>query len=139
MYFRCINDVIINTQPVTPVVPDQVALIQTGGTFTVTPSGVPPVTTYTWTAPTYTGGVTGGSAQTTPQTSISGTLTIPSGTGTAIYTVTPVTGSCIGATFTVTVNVTFDCIPVTIGTQPSDNEHVCYHPEMHLSQSLQTE
>ena len=104
-----------------PVVIDQTASIISGGTFTVTPASVPAGTTYTWTAPTYTGGVTGGSAQATPQPDISGTLTIPSGTGTATYTVTPASGTCIGATFTVTVTVTSTCVPVTIGTQPADN------------------
>jgi hypothetical protein len=71
-------NVAINTQPITPNVSDQTISIQTGGTFTITPSGVPLGTTYTWTVPTYTNGVTGGSSQTTPQTSISGTLSIPS-------------------------------------------------------------
>ena len=114
-------NIVINTQPPTPSVTDQTTSIITGGFFTVTPGGVPSGTTYTWTAPTYTGGVTGGTAQATPQTSISGTLNIPSGTGTATYTVTPTSGACIGATFTVTVTVTSTCVPVTIGTQPADN------------------
>jgi len=78
-------------------------------------------TTYTWTAPTYTGGVTGGSAQAVPQINISGTLTIPSGSGTATYIVKPTSGICVGATFTVTVTVTSLCVQVTIGTQPGDN------------------
>ena len=110
----------ILAQPPTPVVPNQTAAIPSGGTFTVTPSGagIPVGTTYTWTTPAYTGGVTGGSAQLSPQLNISGTLTVPSGVGTAIYTVTPVSGSCIGAPFTVTVNVTSVCTAVTIGTQP---------------------
>ena len=116
------GNVVINPQPPTPNITNQTTTILTGTTFTVTPAGVPPGTTYTWTAPVYTGGVTGGSAQTTPQTSICGILTIPSGSGTAVYTVTPVAGSCTGNTFTVTVTVTFDCTPVTIGTQPSDKE-----------------
>ncbi len=90
-------------------------------TFTVTPLGVPVGTTYTWTAPTYTGGVTGGTAQASPQSDITGTLTIPSGSGTATYIVTPTSGTCIGATFNVTVTVTSSCVPVTIGTQPADN------------------
>ena len=110
----------VTVNPV-PVVTDQTTSILSGGTFTVTPAGVPVGTTYTWTAPIYTGGVTGGSAQAIPQSNISGTLTIPSGTGTATYTVTPASGSCIGATFTVTVTVTSACVPVTIGTQPADN------------------
>ncbi len=113
------SNVVINTQPPTPNVSDQTASISSGGTFTVTPGGVPVGTTYTWTAPTYTGGVTGGSVQSIPQTSISGTLTIPSGVGTAIYRVTPKTGSCVGSIFTVTVTVTSACTGVTISLQPS--------------------
>ncbi len=120
----CISDasaeVIINSQPPTPVVTDQTASIETGETFTVTPAGTPPGTEYTWGDPVYTGEVTGGSAQSIPQPSISGSLTIPSGSGTAVYTVTPVTGTCTGNTFTLTVTVTSSCVPVTIGTQPSD-------------------
>jgi hypothetical protein len=97
-------DVIINTQPPIPNVPNQTVTIQSGETFNVTPAGQPPGTIYTWTAPVYTGAVSGGSAQIIPQTSISGTLTITSGSGTAIYIVTPVSGSCTGAPFNVTVN-----------------------------------
>src|ERR1035437_1973482 len=110
-------NVVINAQPLTPVVPNQFASILSGGTFTVTPSGgtIPVGTTYTWTAPVYTGSVTGGSAQISPQLNISGTLTVPSGVGTATYTVTPVFGTCTGATFTVTVTVTSTCVPVTLG------------------------
>ena len=116
-------NIVINTQPVTPVVPDQTVSVSSGVMFTVTPVGVtiPAGTTYTWTAPIYTGGVTGGSAQTVPQTSISGTLSIPFGTGTATYTVTPTFGGCTGAIFTVTVTVTSSCQAVTIGTQPIDD------------------
>ncbi|HNX87526.1 MAG TPA: T9SS type A sorting domain-containing protein [Paludibacteraceae bacterium] len=98
-------NVVINTQPETPVIADQSTSISSGATFTVIPAGVPAGTTYTWTPPTYTGGVTGGSAQAIPQTDISGMLTIPSGSGTAIYTVTPTSGLCVGASFTVTVTV----------------------------------
>lgn len=117
-------NVVINNPPPVPNVADQTTSIQTGGTFTVTPGGVPPGTTYTWTTPIYTNGVTGGTDQSTPQSNISGTLTIPTGAGTAIYTVTPVSGSCVGSDFTVTIDVTSTCSPVSVGTQPSDNS-VC--------------
>jgi len=113
-----VTAVTVNAQPETPSVTNQTTSILSGATFTVTPSGVPVGTTYTWIAPTYTGGVTGGSAQPTPQTNISGTLTIPSGTGTAVYTVTPTSGACVGATFTVTVTVSSSCTPVAISTNP---------------------
>ena len=93
-----------------PSISDQTpAAICSGTAFTVTPSGagVPAGTTYTWTAPVVTGGITGGSAQATGQTSISQTLTNPgTGTGTVTYTVTPTSGAgCPGATFKVTVTV----------------------------------
>ncbi|MDZ7634078.1 MAG: hypothetical protein U5L72_06415 [Bacteroidales bacterium] len=111
-------------QPVTPAIGNQTATISSGGTFNVTPAGAPAGTQYTWTAPTYTGGVTGGVAQVTYVNSINGTLTIPSGSGTAIYTVTPRTGTCVGSTFTLTVTVTSTCVPVVITADPS-NASIC--------------
>lgn len=77
--------------------------------FTVIPTNgtngaVPASTTYTWTVPTVTGGMTGGLAGS--GSNIGGTLrnntNIPQ---TATYTVTPITGSCVGAPFTITVTV----------------------------------
>jgi len=115
--------VTVNAQPAIPSVTNQTESILTGESFTITPTGVPVGTTYEWTSPVYTGGVTGGSAQ-SAQTNITGTLTIPSGTGTATYTVTPISGSCVGATFTVTVTVSASCISVSIGTQPV-NKSMC--------------
>ncbi|MBS1979238.1 MAG: gliding motility-associated C-terminal domain-containing protein [Bacteroidetes bacterium] len=94
-----------------PVIPDQTATICSGSAFSVIPANggatiVPVGTLYTWTAPVVTGGLTGGSAQPTAQTSISQTLTNPTNAvQTATYTVTPVAGSCTGATFTITVTV----------------------------------
>ncbi len=112
------TNVVIDSQPVTPIVPDQTTTILSGSTFTVTPAGVPGGTTYTWTVPSYTGSVSGGSAQAVPQSDISGTL---NGSGTAIYTVTPTSGACIGSSFSVTVTVNSGCVPVSIGVQPSGN------------------
>jgi hypothetical protein len=117
-------NVIINTPPPQLIVINQTTSIQSGGTFSITPTGVPVGTTYTWNTPVYTGGVTGGSAQSIPQTSITGILTIPSGSGTAVYTITPFSGSCPGISFSATVTVTFNCIPATIGNQPS-NSNMC--------------
>ncbi|MDF1560219.1 MAG: gliding motility-associated C-terminal domain-containing protein [Bacteroidales bacterium] len=111
--------VTVDDQPPTPSVSNQTASISSGGTFTVTPTGVPAGTTYTWPAPTYTNGVTGGTAQATGATSISGTLTIPTGSGTAVYTVTPTAGACVGNTFTVTVTVSSSCVPVTLSSHPT--------------------
>ncbi len=65
---------------------------------------MPASTTYTWTAPAVTGGITGGLAGS--GASITGTLRNPTHTPqTATYTVTPITGSCVGAPFTVTITV----------------------------------
>src|ERR1035437_2504199 len=94
-----------------PTITAMTSTVCSGTGFTVTPvdgtNGVVPAgTTYTWATPVVTGGVTGGSAQATGQSSISQTLTNPTNTAqTATYTVTPTSGSCTGATFTVTVTV----------------------------------
>ena len=93
-----------------PAVNDITSSICSGSSFTeipvdVTDGVVPAGTTYTWSAPSVTGGITGGSAGTNAA-NISGTLTNPtSSVQTATYTVTPKSGSCTGATFTVTVTV----------------------------------
>lgn len=81
---------------------------------TIVPSG----TLYTWTAPSVTGGITGGTAENIPQTSIINTLQNPTiAPQVATYTVTPITGGCPGTPFTfqVTVNPAVD-IP---GNPPS--------------------
>jgi gliding motility-associated-like protein len=93
-----------------PAVTAMTAKICSGSAFTVTPvdvtnGTVPAGTKYTWTAPTGTG-FTGGSAQGTAQTSISQTLTnTTSAAVTAVYSVTPITGTCAGTPFNVTVTV----------------------------------
>ncbi|QEE49813.1 PKD domain-containing protein [Flavobacterium alkalisoli] len=79
-------------------------------TFTVIPTdgngnNVPANTMYTWTAPAGTG-FTGGSAQATPQSEISQTLTNTTNAPvTATYTVTPVVNNCNGETFTVVITL----------------------------------
>jgi gliding motility-associated-like protein len=120
-------NVVINAQPVTPVIGAQTTSATPGVPFIYTPTGgtIPAGTTYTWPIPALNGGVTGGAASIGSQTTINGTLTIPSGTGTAVYTVTPTSlAGCVGATFTVTVTVTSACVPVTVATQPG-NSTVC--------------
>ncbi|HPI68643.1 MAG TPA: hypothetical protein PL003_05415, partial [Bacteroidales bacterium] len=78
--------------------------------FTITPVDVtngivPDGTTYSWSAPSVTGGMTGGTAA-SGQAGINGTLFNSTNTAqTAVYTVTPVTGTCPGANFTVTVTI----------------------------------
>ena len=92
-----------------PGIANKTAAICSGGTFTVTPVNgtdiVPLGTTYSWSVPAVTGGLTGGAAETNAA-NINGTLTNPTNTvQTATYTVTPLSGSCPGATFSVTVTV----------------------------------
>ncbi|MEI6585652.1 MAG: PKD-like domain-containing protein, partial [Sediminibacterium sp.] len=73
----------------------------TNGGSLVIPNG----TTYSWNAPTVTGGITGGTTG-TAQTTLNGLLVNPTNTAqTATYTITPKTGNCDGATFTLIVTV----------------------------------
>ena len=84
--------------------------ICSGGTFSVIPvdgtdGTVPAGVTYSWPVPAVTGGITGGTIG-SGAASISGTLTNPTNTvQTATYTVTPSSGGCTGAPFTVTITV----------------------------------
>jgi hypothetical protein len=97
-----------------PYVSTQTTSACSASTFTVSPANgttsniVPASTTYAWSAPVVTGGITGGVAA-TGQTTINGNLTNPTNiVQTAIYTVTPTSGSagnCVGETFTVTVSI----------------------------------
>ena len=97
-------------------IPAQTATTCSQSAFSLTPvNGVPNAATvvpsntlYSWSAPSVTGGMTGGAAQ-SGQTSVFGTLTNPTNVNqTATYTVTPASGIspiCSGASFTVTVSV----------------------------------
>lgn len=88
-----------------PDVGDQETYICSGETFNFVPDGMPPNVTYTWTAPTGSG-FTGGAAQTVPQPTISGTLVnTTSGPVTAVYTVTPAIGACVGNPFLLSVTI----------------------------------
>ncbi len=98
------SSVIVNVSAA-PTVAAQTAATCSGTAFSVTPTGAPGGTTYTWTAPTG-AGFTGGAAQATAQTTISGTLTNTGTTPvTATYTVTPFSGTCAGTSFQLTVTV----------------------------------
>ena len=102
--------VTVNPKPsITPMA----SPVCSGSAFTITPANgangiVPAGTLYSWAAPAgagFTGGAAGAGAA-----NISGTLTnTTSAAVTATYTVTPTSsvalGSCVGATFTVTVTV----------------------------------
>ncbi|KAF2514541.1 T9SS sorting signal type C domain-containing protein [Flavobacterium foetidum] len=93
-----------------PVISAMTASICSDGNFSVTPVNgtngtVPSGTTYSWPIPTMPAGVKGGVAGSGASV-ISGTLTNFSTTAqNVVYTVTPLTGSCSGTPFTVTVTV----------------------------------
>ncbi|WP_243349007.1 PKD-like domain-containing protein [Parabacteroides sp. FAFU027] len=103
----------ITVNPIPSVISSQKVSICSGSKFTVVPMSssdnlIPEGTLYTWTAPAINpaGTITGGSAQNSAQPLISQTLTNHSTqVATAIYTVTPVFGSCRGNSFPVTVTV----------------------------------
>lgn len=97
----------------TPNISNKIAVICSGNAFTITPvnSGgdiTPPSTTYTWTNPIInpTGTINGASQETTPQSTISQTLTNTTvNPSTVTYIVTPTLGACVGSDFEVTITV----------------------------------
>ncbi len=108
-----------------PVVADKNTSTCSGVAFTVTPGDAPGGTTYIWGDPDISpnpGDITGVGSEFSPQTSISQT---PVNSGTQIqtvtYTVFPVTGSCSGNPFTVTVTVN----PTPVLTSPLGNGSQC--------------
>jgi gliding motility-associated-like protein len=91
-----------------PFTPNQAALICSGTAFDATPVTARPGTTYTWGIPSVTppGSVMGISAASTPQASVSQTLTnLINVTDTVVYTVLPYNTGCRGNLFTATVRV----------------------------------
>ncbi|MFT3795306.1 PKD-like domain-containing protein [Flavobacterium sp.] len=94
----------------TPFIVNMTRQTCSGVTLTITPVNgggniVPAGTTYSWSAPSVTGGMTGG-ASGTNQASISLNLTNPTNTmQTATYNVTATSGACTGSTFTIAVNI----------------------------------
>ena len=105
-----IASVTINQPPVISTVNLE---ISSGEAFTEIPITqntdiVPPGTTYTWTEPDMNppGSISGISSQTTPQPSISQTLTNNTkGIATVTYTIVPTSGTCVGNSFQVIVKV----------------------------------
>ncbi|WP_207625685.1 beta strand repeat-containing protein [Niastella populi] len=109
----------VTVNPV-PAIANQATTVCSGTAINITPSGVPTGTTYTWSAPSVTGGITGGTAGS--GSSITGTITNTTGAvQTATYTVTPVTNGCTGNTFTVTATIN----PATTITTAPANITVC--------------
>jgi gliding motility-associated-like protein len=96
-----------------PIIKPKELKICSGETFQVRPvsdgtDNVPSGTTYTWSTPTVSpaGAISGAVAQLSPQTNISQTLTNnTSNPATVTYTVSPISGSCPGPNFTVTILV----------------------------------
>jgi hypothetical protein len=109
-----------------PFVLDIVSTICSGNPFTISPTNgagntVPSGTTYSWTNPTVTLPILGGSVQNN-QANISQTLTNPTNVAqTATYTVTPLSGICQGNNFQVVVTVN----PLPVLTTPSANQTIC--------------
>ena len=103
------------TVPVNPIpsVTNQIITTCSNTAFSVKPTTVPVGTKYTWSLPIYTplGSITGGTAQTIPQDSISELLVnqtlLPAS---ARYTVTPTSGTCVGVPFR--IDVTVSTIPI---------------------------
>lgn len=96
-----------------PIISDKNIEICSGDTFNISPTSngtdnVPSGTTYTWSNPVVnpSGAVSGATAQSSPRSNISQTLTNnTSAPATVTYTVSPIAGSCPGPDFTITVTV----------------------------------
>lgn len=123
------SDVTTVTIEQNPEISDQSAVICSSTAFSVTPTTngtdiVPASTTYSWGMPVITppGSVTGASAESNPQTTISQTLiNTTTQPATVIYTVTPVAGDCTGQPFTISVTVNPAIAPnVTV------NDNLCF-------------
>ena len=95
----------------TPAITAMTSIACSGDAFSATPvngtNGIVPVgITYTWSATTVTGGMTGGAASSGALASISGTLINPTIIPqTATYIITPIGPNCTGATFQLVVTV----------------------------------
>ncbi|SKA13409.1 PKD-like domain-containing protein [Sediminibacterium ginsengisoli] len=97
--------VTVNPAPVIANIRDTIC---TGSSFAIAPSPVPANTTYTWGTPVHFpfGSIIGANAQGAPVTNISQTLiNTTTASAQAIYTVTPVAGTCAGNPFTISVTV----------------------------------
>ncbi|WP_338647768.1 PKD-like domain-containing protein [Flavobacterium sp. KS-LB2] len=100
----------ITVNPVPSITNAQAQTICSNTSFSIVPADgagntVPVGTTYSWSAPVVTGGMTGGVALAN-QTTIKGTLTNPTNdVQTATYTVTPKSGTCAGPSFMAVVTV----------------------------------
>ncbi|WP_051224277.1 gliding motility-associated C-terminal domain-containing protein, partial [Flavobacterium tegetincola] len=106
------NTALITINPF-PIIASESETICSSNAFSIVPADgngntIPVGTTYTWSQPSVipAGTITGFSAQTVPQTEISQTLLNTTTSPAMItYTVTPTSGVCAGANFTVSVTV----------------------------------
>ncbi len=109
----------VTVNPKATIASNTAAAVCSGFPFSFIPPNtdiVPLGTTYTWSNPSVTGGMTGGTSASNSAT-ISGTLTnIVSATQTATYLITPLSGSCPGGNFTITVNI--NALPYSPTTVP---------------------
>jgi hypothetical protein len=126
-----VRSLVVTVNPV-PTISAMTSTVCSGIGFTVTPvnstNGVVPAgTTYSWPVPVVTGGLTGGAASSGSPTSITGTLTNSTASSqTATYTVTPVSGSCTGSSFTVIMTITANnTITLSSGTG-TDAQKTCF-------------
>lgn len=104
----CVGTQVVQVQvnPV-PAVGPQTVTSCSDNSFAVMPNTAPFGTTYTWTAPTVVGSVTGAAAVSSPQDYVHQFLRNTGGaTATVTYNVTPSTFGCIGASFLTTVTLT---------------------------------
>ncbi|MFY7886314.1 MAG: PKD-like domain-containing protein, partial [Dolichospermum sp.] len=106
---NCVGNTFTITVTVNPQagISNQTTAICSGNAFSITPSGVPNGTTYTWSAPSLPTGVAVTSGNTgNAQSSINATLTNnTTGALDAVFTVTPSSGGCGSGTFDITVTV----------------------------------
>ena len=112
------NEIQVTIDPVATIA-NVGMIVCSGGIFSVSPTNgvdiIPTGTTYSWSAPSISGitGTTSGSGA----SSIVGTLFNSTNASIdALYTITPLSGSCSGSPFTVTVTVNPN---TTITTQPT--------------------
>jgi gliding motility-associated-like protein len=101
---------IIVTVKASPYITDTlISTVCSGNPFSVKmPKNLPLGSMYYWDEPTYSGGITGGSAQPVLQTNISQTvrnINSDTSSGYAYYSVTPVANGCTGSSFVVKVLV----------------------------------
>ncbi|WP_231491401.1 DUF11 domain-containing protein [Pedobacter sp. Leaf170] len=99
------NQALVTVNPRPQVSNQTVPLCGSTGSFNIQPTAAPSGTVYNWSLPTGSASITGATAGTN-QTAIIQNLTITGANpGTLTYTVTPSYNGCVGASFTIIVNM----------------------------------